>query len=104
MMRFGDANFVSAYWTRTNDPEVDLVGHDDDRRPQHVEFVGPIKWRETASFSHEYAAQLATIRPRVPLAGNATLLVGVSKNGFSPHAKLDVCPARRRARQALSSR
>jgi uncharacterized protein len=88
--RFGDANFVSAYWTRTNDPEVDLVGHDDDRRPQRVEFVGSIKWREAAPFSRDDSAQLAAIRSRVPLASNATLLVGVSRNGFSPHAKLDV--------------
>ncbi len=88
--RFGNANFVSAYWTRTNHPEVDLVGHDDDRRPQHVELVGSIKWREAAPFSREDAAQLAAIRPQVPLSSAATLLVGVARSGFSPQAKLDV--------------
>jgi AAA+ ATPase superfamily predicted ATPase len=88
--RFGQANFVSAYWTRTNDPEVDLVGHDDDRRPQSATFVGSIKWRDTAPFSREDGAALASVRTRVPLTSNATLLVGVSRNGFSPNTALDV--------------
>jgi len=88
--RFGRANHLSAYWTRTNDPEVDLVGHDDDRRPQRAEFVGSIKWREIAPFSRDDAAELAAVRARVPLTDNATRLVGVSRSGFSPDARLDV--------------
>ena len=35
-------------------------------------------------------AALAAVRTRVPLTGNATLLVGVSRNGFSPNARLDI--------------
>lgn len=88
--RFGNANFVSAYWTRTNDPEVDLVGHDDDRRPKSAEFIGSIKWRETAPFSRDDAAGLAAVSMQIPLTSNATLLVGVSRSGFSPRAKLDI--------------
>jgi AAA+ ATPase superfamily predicted ATPase len=88
--RFGSANFVSAYWTRTNDPEVDLVGHDDEERPKSAEFVGSIKWRDTAPFSREDVAELAAVRARVPLTTNATLLAGVSRSGFSPQAKLDI--------------
>jgi uncharacterized protein len=88
--RFGEANFVSAYWTRTNDPEVDLVGHDDDRRPNSAEFVGSIKWRDTAPFSRNDAAELAAVRAQVPLTSTATLLVGVSRSGFSPQSKLDI--------------
>jgi AAA+ ATPase superfamily predicted ATPase len=88
--RFGEANHLSAYWTRTNDPEVDIVGHDDDRRPHSAEFVGSIKWREKAPFSREDGAQLAAVRPRVPLTDNATRLLGVSKSGFASDAKLDI--------------
>ncbi len=47
--RFGDANFLGAFWTRTNNPEVDLVGSDDDRRPTSAEFVGSIKWRDKSA-------------------------------------------------------
>jgi AAA+ ATPase superfamily predicted ATPase len=88
--RFAGANFLSSYWTRTNDPEVDLVGHDDDRRPTRVEFIGSIKWRETAPFSRDDSARLAAVSTRVPLTSDGTLLVGVSRSGFSPKAKLDV--------------
>ncbi len=88
--RFGDANFVSAYWTRTNDPEVDLVGGDDDRRPTRAAFVGSIKWRDAAPFSREDSTRLAAVSTQVPLTSEATLLVGVSRSGFSPSAKLDV--------------
>ena len=88
--RFGDANFVSAYWTRTNDPEVDLVGHAENRRPKSAAFLGSIKWRDTTPFSRQDGTALAAVRTRVPLTNNATLLVGVSINGFSPNAQLDV--------------
>ena len=81
--RFGNANFLSAYWTRTNDPEVDLVETTTTAGPPS-EFLGSIKWRETAPFSREEAARLAAVRPRVPLTSAATLLVGVSRSGFSP--------------------
>jgi len=86
--RFGGALFVGAYWTRTNDPEVDLVGHD--QRPESADFVGSIKWRDTALLSREDANELAAVRPRVPLSSAATLLVGVSRTGFSRDVKLDV--------------
>lgn len=88
--RFGEANFLSAYWTRTNNPEVDLVGGDDDRRPTRAAFVGSIKWRDAAPFSREDATRLAAVSTQVPLTTAATLLVGVSRSGFSPQAKLDV--------------
>lgn len=88
--RFGDANFVGAHWTRTNDPEVDLVGYDHQHRPKSAAFVGSIKWRDTMPFSRDDSAALAAVRPRVPLTSDATLLLGVSRSGFSPNAKLDV--------------
>ncbi len=87
---FGEANFVHPYWTRTNDPEIDLVGYDDDRRPTRATFIGSIKWRETAPFSREDAFTLASIRTRIPLTSPATLLVGVSRSGFTPSTMLDI--------------
>ena len=44
--RFGDALHVGAYWSRTGDVEVDLVGANQPRSPADVSFVGSIKWRE----------------------------------------------------------
>ncbi len=88
--RFGDANFVGAFWTRTNNPEVNVVSGDDDRRPTRAEFVGSIKWRDKAPFSREDATRLAAVSTQVPLASAATRLVGVSRSGFYPSARLDV--------------
>ncbi len=87
--RFGDANLVGAYWTRRNDPQVDLVGYDSSR-PQRAAFVGSIKWRDVSPFSREDATALAAVRGRVPLTDDTTLLVGVSRSGFTPRAPLDV--------------
>jgi AAA+ ATPase superfamily predicted ATPase len=88
--RFGQARYVNSYWTRTNDPEVDLVGHDDPHHPTTAAFVGSVKWRSSAPFAREDSATLAAVRPRVPLTTETTLLVGVSRSGFSPRAALDV--------------
>ena len=48
--RFGDARYVGGYWTRTNIPEVDLVGAAE-REPARGVVVGSIKWRERGVFS-----------------------------------------------------
>jgi hypothetical protein len=86
--RFGDARYVGGYWTRTNVPEVDLVGAPDPE-PRAVSFVGSIKWRESASFTRRDTANLIEQRGHVPGADGA-LLVGVSRRGFAEDAGLDV--------------
>ncbi|HSZ69024.1 MAG TPA: ATP-binding protein [Solirubrobacteraceae bacterium] len=86
--RFGDARYVGAYWTRTNVPEVDLVGAADPK-PTAVSFVGSIKWRENALFTRPDAQELIEQRSRVPGAAGARL-VGVSRRGFVTDAGLDV--------------
>lgn len=87
--RFGDASFVSSYWTRTNRPEVDLVGADDDRKPKRAAFIGSIKWRERDAFTAADAGNLAALRDAVPLTDERTLLIGLSLTGFSDDARLD---------------
>ncbi|MGH7705325.1 MAG: ATP-binding protein [Candidatus Dormibacteria bacterium] len=86
--RFRDARFVGSYWTRTNDPEVDLVGAADQVHPTSVDFVGSIKWRENAPFTRRDTEALIEARAKVPGAWTA-LLVGVSRSGFSA-AGLDI--------------
>jgi hypothetical protein len=85
--RFGAARYVGGYWTRTNVPEVDLVGAADPR-PTEVSFVGSIKWRENAHFTRRDTEDLIELRGRVPGAGSARL-VGVSRRGFAAGAGLD---------------
>ena len=80
--RFGDAVHVGAYWTRSGDVEVDLVGSPRPSRPTRVSFVGSIKWRERAPFGSRDLGDLAGLRSKVPGADADTLLVGVSRSGF----------------------
>jgi hypothetical protein len=86
--RFGAARYLGGYWTRTNVPEVDLVGAAE-REPSAVSFVGSIKWRENAMFSRADSRRLAEQRGLVPGAADARL-VGVSRRGFAADAGLDV--------------
>ena len=86
--RLFGATRVGGYWTRTNIPEIDLVGVDDDG-PTRVRFVGSIKWRDTALFEPGdtrallLAAQAdANGRGGVPGVDAATPLLGVSRAGF----------------------
>jgi hypothetical protein len=86
-----DAVKVGGYWTRTNEPQVDLVGMDDGERS--VAFVGSIKWRADRRFSTAdvdalRAAALHHPRGGVPGASGATPLVGVSRTGFASAADL----------------
>lgn len=87
--RFGEARYVGGYWTRTNDVEVDLVGAGKEARPERVDFVGSIKWREQALFDRKDFRYLVAQRPRVPGADDSALTVGVSRTGFDI-ADLDV--------------
>ena len=80
--RFGGARFVGGYWTRDGRVEVDLVGGRGERQTDAVDFVGSIKWRESAAFGREDVARLAAVRAAVPGATPSTRLVGVSRSGF----------------------
>lgn len=81
--RFGDALHVGAYWTRGSDVQVDLVGASHAAQPPRIAFVGSIKWRERSPFGPRDLAALAAVRPRVPGSDRRTLLVGVSRAGFT---------------------
>lgn len=74
-----DAPVVGGYWTRTNSPEVDLIGADRGPVASAVRFAGAIKWREESPFNHADLARLATDAMQVPGVDDATPLVAVSR-------------------------
>ena len=78
-----DASFVGGFWTRRNEPEVDLIGADRPFAPAKVAFAGSIKWRDMAPFDGSDAAALAAAATQVPGATVATPLVAVSRAGMS---------------------
>lgn len=76
---FTDAIEIGAYWTRSNDVEVDLVAGDRAPVANRIGFVGSIKWYESQAFSRRDGRQLAQMASRVPGASEDTPLVAVSR-------------------------
>ncbi len=87
MPTFPGARYVGSYWTRTNDPELDLVGADKPAAPAAVSFAGSIKWRDRAPFDSADLEQLIVTAARVLGVGPTTPLVAVSRAGIDPSAR-----------------
>jgi uncharacterized protein len=52
------ADYVGSYWTRTNDPELDVIGAEKAKAPATVAFAGSIKWRDRSAFESADLEQL----------------------------------------------
>ncbi len=72
---------VGGYWTRTNDPEIDLVGADRAPIAKRVTMTGSIKWFENKPFDGRDLAELIVQRNRLPGADDSTPLLAVSRTG-----------------------
>jgi uncharacterized protein len=72
---------VGGYWTRTNDPEIDLVGADRSPIAKEVTFVGSVKWLENKPFDDRDLARLIAHRGQLPGAHEGTPLLAVSRRG-----------------------
>jgi AAA+ ATPase superfamily predicted ATPase len=81
------ARHVGAYWTRTHQIEVDLVGGDAPS-PTTIGFVGSVKWHQNDPVSAGEATALAEHRAAVPGAAGAKLLV-VSRTGVDDGVDAD---------------
>jgi uncharacterized protein len=72
---------VGGYWTRTNDPEIDLVGADRAPIAKKVTMVGSIKWLENKPFDGRDLARLVIHRSQLPGADDSTPLLAVCRTG-----------------------
>jgi uncharacterized protein len=81
--RFGAAEYVGSFWNRNGSVEVDLVGGRDQTTSEQIDFVGSIKWRERDDFDRADFSRLIQHRALIPGANDDTLLLGVSRHGFS---------------------
>ena len=86
--RLFGATRIGGYWTRTNVPQIDLVGVAD-AGPSTVRFVGSIKWRDNDRFGRPDTNALLKMAFPSPAGGGGvpgvtaeTPLVGVSRSGF----------------------
>ena len=85
--RLAGAAYVGSYWTRTNDPEIDLIGADRRTSPAAVAFAGSIKWRDTTPFDSADLERLLTRSALVPGVGPSTPMVVVSRSGIDRSAR-----------------
>ena len=74
---------VGGYWTRTNDPEIDLVGADRTPVAKRITFVGSVKWLENRPFDTHDLGRLAVHRAQLPGADERTPLIAVARSGRS---------------------
>lgn len=72
-------NEIGAYWTRSNDVEIDLVAADRTPVAGHIGFVGSVKWHETQPFDRHALTDLVIARDRMPGTTTDTPLVAVSR-------------------------
>ncbi|WP_250280481.1 MULTISPECIES: DUF234 domain-containing protein [unclassified Frankia] len=72
-------NVIGGYWTRTNNPEIDIVGADRAPVARRVTLVGSIKWLNNRAFDPHDLAQLVAHRSRLPGADDSTPLLAVTR-------------------------
>jgi uncharacterized protein len=83
---------IGGYWTRTNDPEIDIVGADREPIAKQITVVGSIKWLETHPFDAHDLSRLMIHRSRLPGADQFTHLVAVSRAGAVVDGVLAIGP------------
>lgn len=83
--RVPGARYVGGYWTRQNEPEIDLIGADEQDPPAKVAFFGSIKWRDdNRPFGWH---DINDVRGKASSVAGVTLstpVVGVSRSSFGP--------------------
>lgn len=88
----GQPEAIGGYWTRTNNPEVDLIGADREPVAQRIAFVGAIKWRDNHPFDERDLAALIAHRSQVPGATEDTPLIAVARSGVSVRSPVALGP------------
>ena len=88
----GDMRAVGGYLTRTNDPEIDLVGADRAPIAQRISFVVSVKWRDSHSFDSRDLAELIVHRSQLPGADESTPLLAISRAGIAVDGPVALLP------------
>ena len=83
---------IGGYWTRTNDPEIDIVGADRAPVAKQITVVGSIKWQDTRAFDTHDLTRLMIHRSQLPGATEQTPLLAVSRAGTTVDGLLALGP------------
>ncbi|MFG1905444.1 ATP-binding protein [Kribbella sp. NPDC048928] len=89
-----DTGAIGGYWTRTNDPEIDLVAADRGPVAKHITAIGSVKWLERKSFDRHDLGRLHLHRSQLPGATDSTPLIAVSRAGVAVEGVQSVGPER----------
>lgn len=76
---------IGGFWTRTNDPEIDLVGADRAPIAKRITMLGSIKWKDNRPFDDRDLAELIVQRAKMPGADETTPLLAVARAGVTAH-------------------
>jgi len=88
----GRPQAVGSYWTRSNDPQIDLVGADREPVAQRISFTGSVKWRENMPFGERDLADLIRHRSRLPGADESTPLIVITRSGATVKSPIMLSP------------
>ncbi|WP_322778524.1 ATP-binding protein [Frankia sp. Cas4] len=87
-----ETNVIGGYWTRTNDPEIDIVGADREPIAKRITMVGSIKWQNNHAFDVHDLARLAHHRSQLPGADDSTPLLAVTRTSTATAGILALGP------------
>jgi uncharacterized protein len=77
------ADFVGGFWTRTNDPEIDIIGADRGPVAKKIAYAGAIKWLDKEPLGQSDINRLSRDLGAVAGADISTPLVAVSRSGVT---------------------
>ncbi|TDD12550.1 ATP-binding protein [Nonomuraea deserti] len=83
---------IRGFWTRSNNPEIDIVGADREPVAKQVTMVGSIKWLENRPFDHHDLSELIVHRSKMPGADSSTPLYAVSRSGCGVEGVTHITP------------
>jgi uncharacterized protein len=86
------ANVVGGFWTRSNTPEVDIVGADRSPVAKSIAYAGTIKWHDASPLNQSDLNQLAADITKIPGADSSTPLVAVSRSGHTARGSINIGP------------
>ena len=77
------ADTVGGYWTRSNNPEIDLIGADKGPIAGTLAYAGTVKWLDDKPLTQSDVNQLIADIRRVPGADATIALLAVSRSGVT---------------------
>ena len=83
---------VGGFWTRSNNPEIDIIGADKGPVAGTIAYAGTIKWRDNQPLTQGDMNQLAHDVLAVSGANSDTPLLAVSRSGVTANGVLALGP------------